>query len=91
MRAQQLERIACTLDETMTTTAATDSTWTPWEHVEWLRLQADLLDRLAAAAGPAHPLSGRAELLRDEAERMADRLNRVPSIEHDHVRYPTGV
>ncbi|GGP34875.1 hypothetical protein [Saccharothrix coeruleofusca] len=91
MRAHHLERIAHTLDETMTATAAADSTWTPWEHVEWLRLQADLLDRLAAAAGPGHPLSGRAALLRDEAERMADRLNRVPAFEPDPVPHPTGV
>ncbi|MCE6994192.1 hypothetical protein LZG04_05100 [Saccharothrix sp. S26] len=75
---EQLEEIAGDLDEVMVAVAARAGTaWHPWQHIEWLRLQADLLDRLGAAFGG--PGSSRAELLRDRAERMADRLNGMPS------------
>ncbi|MEU7529914.1 hypothetical protein AB0A74_29590 [Saccharothrix sp. NPDC042600] len=74
---EHLERVAVVLDEVMAETAATGAL-TPWEHVDWLRLHADLLDRLGAAAGPASAVSGRGELVRDQAERLADRLNGLP-------------
>ncbi|WP_147454991.1 hypothetical protein [Saccharothrix australiensis] len=77
---EHLERVAVVLDEVMGETAAT-GVMTPWQHVDWLRLHADLLDRLGAAAGAGSAVSGRGELVRDRAERMADRLNRVPSVE----------
>ncbi|MFD1146394.1 hypothetical protein [Saccharothrix hoggarensis] len=74
------EQVADEVDEVMLTIAARNAmTWQPWQHVDWLRVQADLLDRLGAACGGAGPVSGRAELLRDRAERMADHLNGVPS------------
>ena len=74
---EHLERVAVVLDEVMAETAAT-GVLTPWEHVDWLRLHADLLDRLGSAAGPSSAVSGRGELVRDQAERIADRLNHVP-------------
>ncbi|MEV8438520.1 hypothetical protein AB0425_14170 [Actinosynnema sp. NPDC051121] len=75
---EQVEEVAGELDEVMVAVAArAGAAWQPWQHVEWLRLQADLLDRLGAAFGG--PGSCRAELLRDRAERMADRLNGMPS------------
>lgn len=75
---EQLERVAGELDEVMVAVAAhAGATWHPWQHVEWLRLQADLLDRLGAAFGG--PGSCRAELLRDRAERLADRINGMPT------------
>lgn len=77
---EHLERVAVVLDEVMAETAAT-GVLTPWEHVDWLRLHADLLDRLGAAAGDGSGVSGRGELVRDRAERMADRLNRLPSVD----------
>ncbi|MBB5956533.1 hypothetical protein FHS29_003119 [Saccharothrix tamanrassetensis] len=77
---EHLERIALAVDEVMAETVAI-GVLTPWEHVDWLRLHADLLDRLGAAAGAGSPVSGRGELVRDRAERMADRLNRLPSVE----------
>jgi hypothetical protein len=74
---EQLEQVAGELDEAMVAVAARAGTaWHPWQHIEWLRLQADLLDRLGAAFGG--PGSCRAELLRDRAERMADRINGMP-------------
>ena len=74
---EQLEQVAGELDEAMVAVAAhAGTTWHPWQHIEWLRLQADLLDRLGAAFGG--PGSCRAELLRDRAERMADRINGMP-------------
>ncbi|MEV0680953.1 hypothetical protein AB0I60_31000 [Actinosynnema sp. NPDC050436] len=79
---EHLERVAVVLDEVMAETAAT-GVLTPWEHVDWLRLHADLLDRLGAAAGDGSGVSGRGELVRDRAERLADRLNRLPSTDHD--------
>jgi hypothetical protein len=73
-----VEEVAGELDEVMVSVAARAGTaWHPWQHIEWLRLQADLLDRLGAAFGG--PGSCRAELLRDRAERMADRLNGMPA------------
>ncbi|MBW4718977.1 hypothetical protein [Saccharothrix obliqua] len=75
---EHLERVAVVLDEVMAEAAATLS---PWEQVEWLRLHADLLDRLGAAAGGGSAVSGRGELVRDRAERMADLLNRVPTVD----------
>ncbi|MFI9815192.1 hypothetical protein [Saccharothrix variisporea] len=74
---EHLERVAVVLDEVMAETAATGAL-TPWQHVDWLRLHADLLDRLGAAAGASSPVSGRGELVRDRAERLADRLNHLP-------------
>lgn len=74
---EHLERVARALDEVMAHTAATGDL-TPWQRVDWLRLHADLLDRLGAAAGTASPVSGRGELVRDRAERLADQLNHVP-------------
>lgn len=54
--------------------------WSGWELVEWLRLKADLLDRLAAAQDPdTGGLAHRAELVRDHAERLADQLTRAPT------------
>jgi hypothetical protein len=77
---EQLEQVAGELDEAMVSVAArAGANWHPWQHIEWLRLQADLLDRLGAAFGG--PGSCRAELLRDRAERMADRINGMPSAE----------
>ncbi|MEJ2859414.1 MULTISPECIES: hypothetical protein [unclassified Saccharothrix] len=74
---EHLERVAVVLNEVMAETAAT-GTLTPWQHVDWLRLHADLLDRLGAAAGGNSEVSGRGELVRDRAERLADQLNRLP-------------
>ncbi len=74
---EHLERVAVVLDQVMAETAATGAL-TPWEQVDWLRLHADLLDRLGAAAGSSSAVSGRGELVRDQAERLADRLNRLP-------------
>lgn len=82
---EHLERVAVVLDEVMAETAAT-GVLTPWEHVDWLRLHADLLDRLGAAAGTDSPISGRGELVRDRAERTADRLNRLPSVDAEPTR-----
>lgn len=82
---EHLERVVVVLDEVMAETAATGAL-TPWEHVDWLRLHADLLDRLGAAAGPASAVSGRGELVRDQAERLADRLNGLPCV----AEPPTG-
>lgn len=74
---EHLERVAGELDEAMVAIAAeAGHAWHPWQHVDWLRLQADLLDRLGAACDG--PVTGRAELLRDRAERLADRINRMP-------------
>lgn len=84
---EHLERVAVVLDEVMAETAATGAL-TPWEHVDWLRLHADLLDRLGAAAGDGSGVSGRGELIRDRAERMADRLNRLPSAGDDPGGHP---
>ncbi|KAA2262948.1 hypothetical protein F0L68_10775 [Solihabitans fulvus] len=73
-----IDRVAAAIDETMREVSSTPL-WSPWEHVEWLRLKADLLDRLAAARdGSTGALARRAELVRDRAERLADQLNRVP-------------
>ncbi|XVV04363.1 hypothetical protein ACQPW3_02790 [Actinosynnema sp. CA-248983] len=86
---EHLERVAVVLDEVMAETSATGAL-TPWEHVDWLRLHADLLDRLGAAAGPASGVSGRGELVRDQAERLADRLNKLPANPPPVVRLTTG-
>ncbi|GAA0217888.1 hypothetical protein GCM10010492_14650 [Saccharothrix mutabilis subsp. mutabilis] len=85
---EHLERVAVVLDEVMAETAATGAL-TPWEHVDWLRLHADLLDRLGAAAGPASAVSGRGELVRDQAERLADRLNGLPGADLPNGRHGT--
>ncbi|MCP2259516.1 hypothetical protein LX15_003221 [Streptoalloteichus tenebrarius] len=71
---RDLERIATAIDDAMRHTSAARPR-ACWEHVEWLRLKADLLDRLAAAQRSWHgSLSRRAELIRDNAERLADDL-----------------
>ncbi|MBB5807343.1 hypothetical protein F4560_007111 [Saccharothrix ecbatanensis] len=82
---EQLEQVAGELDEAMVAIAAeAGHAWHPWQHVDWLRLQADLLDRLGAACGG--PVTGRAELLRDRAERLADRINRMPAADRPPSR-----
>ncbi|GGM43306.1 hypothetical protein GCM10012275_12830 [Longimycelium tulufanense] len=74
---RDLERIAAAIDDAMRDIAAAQPR-SRWEHVEWLRLKADLLDRLAAAQRSWHgSLAHRAELLRDHAERLADQLTGV--------------
>ncbi|NUT52131.1 MAG: hypothetical protein HOV94_33275 [Saccharothrix sp.] len=76
---EQVEQVAGELDEVMVAVAAeAGASWHPWQHIEWLRLQADLLDRLGAACGG--PGSCRADLLRDRAARMADRVNGLPGM-----------
>ncbi|MFB9908883.1 hypothetical protein [Allokutzneria oryzae] len=73
---RELGQIAEAIDRAMhrISTAQTDPSW---EHVEWLRLKADLLDRLAAAQRGTGQIARRAELIRDRAERMADELTRI--------------
>ncbi|GAA4889345.1 MULTISPECIES: hypothetical protein [Saccharopolyspora] len=72
----ELERIAAAIERAFRRTTEGPS----WAEVERLRLQADLVDRLAAAQRHwSGSLSARAELLRDAAERMADELNHVTS------------
>jgi hypothetical protein len=74
---RELERIASAIDATMRECDAARAQ-TGWEHVEWLRLKADLFDRLAAAdREESGQLARRAELIRDRAERLADAFNRV--------------
>ncbi|MEU6269008.1 hypothetical protein [Saccharopolyspora shandongensis] len=69
----ELERVAAAIERAFRGPARQD-----WAHVERLRLQADLLDRLAAAQRHwSGSLSRRAELVRDAAERLADELNQV--------------
>jgi hypothetical protein len=69
----ELERVAAAIERAFRHPAE-DS----WVQVERLRLQADLLDRLAAAQRHwSGSLSRRAELVRDAAEQMADDLNGV--------------
>ncbi|GAA4612101.1 hypothetical protein [Saccharopolyspora hordei] len=71
----ELERTAAALDRAFREPETTD-----WTTVERLRLHADLLDRLAAAQRHwSGPVSRRAELVRDSAERMADELTNVTS------------
>ncbi|MCP2169296.1 hypothetical protein [Goodfellowiella coeruleoviolacea] len=75
---RRLTLIADAIDQAMRQIAI-GQIWSPWENVEWLRLRADLLDRLAGVAGAdSDALARRAELVRDRAERLADQLNRVP-------------
>lgn len=72
------ERVAAALDHAMRE-ISTERDWSAWQQVEWLRLRADLLDRLAAVQhGGYGTLARRAELVRDRAERLADRLNGAP-------------
>ncbi|SHE79851.1 hypothetical protein [Streptoalloteichus hindustanus] len=74
---RDLERVAAAIDDAMRDAPAARPR-ARWEHVEWLRLKADLLDRLAAAQRSGHgSLSRRAELVRDNAERLADHLTGV--------------
>lgn len=79
---RQLLGIADAVDATMGEApgAAPD---TGWAHVEWLRLKADLLSRLAAAERRSGgELAWRAELIRDEAERTADELAGLTATVH---------
>ncbi|AHH93940.1 hypothetical protein KALB_564 [Kutzneria albida DSM 43870] len=72
------ERVAAALDQAMRQ-ISTERDWSAWQQVRWLRLRADLLDRLAAEQNGGHgSLARRAELVRDRAERLADRLNGAP-------------
>jgi hypothetical protein len=69
----ELERVAAAIERGFRHEADPD-----WTEVERLRLQADLVDRLAASQRHwSGSLSRRAELLRDAAERMADDLTGV--------------
>ncbi|GAA2810152.1 hypothetical protein [Saccharopolyspora taberi] len=71
----ELERVAAAIERTLRGPAGAAG----WEQVERLRLQSDLLDRLAAAQRHwSGSISHRAELVRDAAERMADELNHAP-------------
>lgn len=71
----ELERVAAAIERAFRRPAEEN-----WTQVERLRLQADLLDRLAAAQRHwSGSLSRRAELVRDAAERLADDLNQVTS------------
>jgi hypothetical protein len=74
----ELERVAAAIERALRRPG--DASSADWTEVERLRLQSDLLDRLAAAQRHwTGSLSRRAELLRDSAERLADELNRVTS------------
>lgn len=82
----ELERVAAAIERGFRHESDPD-----WTEVERLRLQADLLDRLAASQRHwSGSLSRRAELLRDAAERMADDLTGVTTaIDVDDVT-PAG-
>ena len=72
----ELERAAAAVERALRGPAGA----TGWEQVERLRLQSDLLDRLAAAQRHwSGSISRRAELVRDAAERLADELTHAPS------------
>ncbi len=83
----ELERVAAAIERALRESGrAEPATWT---QVERLRLQADLLDRLAAAQRHwSGSLSGRAELVRDAAEQLADELNRVDAALEDPPTTP---
>ncbi|CAL99920.1 hypothetical protein A8924_0974 [Saccharopolyspora erythraea NRRL 2338] len=77
----ELERVAAVIERVL---RRRDGTAT-WEQVERLRLQSDLLDRLAAAQRHwGGSIGGRAEMVRDAAERLADELNRAPGATTEH-------
>lgn len=83
---QQLLGIADAVDTTMGDAPGANPE-TGWAHVEWLRLKADLLSRLAAAERcTGGELAWRAELIRDEAERTADELAGLTAVHPLPVR-----
>lgn len=70
----ELERIAAAIDRAL----PRSGNKADWTQVERLRLQSDLLDRLAAAQRNwSGSLSRQAEIVRDSAERLADELTKV--------------
>ncbi len=72
----ELERVAAAIERAFRRSG--DAGGGGWPQVERLRLQSDLLDRLAASQRHGTgSLSRRAELVRDAAERLADQLNQV--------------